>query len=309
MLPVYAIAVLAAGGMVIVRELLLRCWLRATNAKRPPGHKLVRPRDNPLRLAGAAILMFVAVACAGRAFGVAGAVGMAALVLGVPVVTTVRRMARDREIQRLCDALDGQDGQEALRKLEERLSQLRRELHRRRDGHAAWARWVLHVSRHAASGGRPVDALRLVLALDPDRLGALRATHAQYVASFHITLGDPRAARAALATAPRPAEPPSIEKALVAVEALLEALDGDAAAVLRRTHDALSNRDDAVVRVLWQTAHAHALAATGDTSEARALLASMRAEHGDTTLRRIVGHTGPASPIALALLAEERAYR
>jgi hypothetical protein len=79
------------------------------------------------------------------------------------------------------------------------LERLGDDLERRRGGYSVWARWVLHVAARASFAGHPADALRLVLRLDPNRLGSLRAMHAQYIASFHVTLGDRSAARAVLA--------------------------------------------------------------------------------------------------------------
>jgi hypothetical protein len=107
----------------------------------------------------------------------------------------------------------------------------------------------------------------------------------------------------------RAAEPASYERALQALETLLEALEGDAREALMRAEKGLAVRDPDAVRISWQMAEVHALAATGAQANAQDRLRSMRVEHGPLVLGRVAAHRGPASALATALMASDVPYR
>jgi hypothetical protein len=132
--------------------------------------------------------------------------------------------------------------------------------------------------------------------------------HAQHEAAFRIGTLDREGARRAIARAPRPAIAPW-EDALLALEALLDALDGDAGAAAERASRALEVTPQGLSRATWQMARAHALAKLGAVEDARDTLRALRTEGGDALLRRVVAHAGPASRLAETLLSEQGAYR
>jgi hypothetical protein len=77
-----------------------------------------------------------------------------------------------------------------------------------------------------------------------------------------------------------------------------------------RAEEALEKKLHPNVRILWQLALAHALAALGEAPAARSLLASLRtSERGEFLLRGVVRQNGPASPLAASLLNDGGPYR
>jgi hypothetical protein len=101
----------------------------------------------------------------------------------------------------------------------------------------------------------------------------------------------------------RPAVPPLMERALVATEALLDALEGTRDDVDARTSTALQNESDPIVRMLWLATRAHALSRADRRDEARDTLREIH-RTDPRALERIVRAGGPASPLAEGLLAE-----
>lgn len=149
------------------------------------------------------------------------------------------------------------------------------------------------------------DSLREALtAIDMSRLSEKESAVAhQALASVHIHLGDAQGARDALANLERPVEEPQVELWLVAIDALLFAVDGDAERALkligRKTPEG-----DAALQASHQIVRAHAWASQGDLQRARKALKGVLAVAGDAALRRALLPTGPASEIASTLLTE-----
>jgi hypothetical protein len=299
-LEVVAIAVLAAAGGPAIAIVIARAARPA--ATFGPG--------SGVRFAALAMMTVGAVLAAGHAAGLAGA-GMAALAIdGALAVHYVRRRLGQRELQAMCTALATTNDDAAFARVEARLAKLRAANEMHQGGYEACARWTLHAAAHASHAGRPAEGLRWAEAIDPAQVGpTVRAMRAQHVAAFAIGVGDRPRARAVLAGVRRPVSDTTVEGSLAAIEALLDALDGDTEAARAKAERALIRKWHPSVRLIWNAALAHARVAAGAPGEARALLIALRAEHGDFALRRVAGHQGPASALAAALLAGEAPYR
>jgi pentatricopeptide repeat protein len=141
------------------------------------------------------------------------------------------------------------------------------------------------------------DVEELLGPMRTDRLDEVhRAARACWLAACHIANGDAAGAREAIASTARPISYPSWEEALCAMEALVDVLEG-------RPHDALARAahgEHGELSLWWKTVRAHALAASGDTEGARALLKQMMAE--GVIVDEIASGALPASLIARAAL-------
>jgi hypothetical protein len=264
--------------------------------------------------AAASIAAFGGVMIGGHAFGVPGAAISGLLVDGVFAWTFHQSFGSTRKLQALCEALATKPAATSvatLAALEAELARHRERSEERTNGYDAWAGWTLHAGARASLAGHTADALRWTESIDPMRLRRnLRGTYTQHVASFRIATGDRAGARTLIASTSRPVEPVVMEEALQGLEALLEALEGDAIAALARADAALAvPAKKGPVEAIWLATRAHALEASGAPGEARAALYAMRAEYGDDYLRRMVGHGGPASAAAAAVLASRAPYR
>jgi hypothetical protein len=171
------------------------------------------------------------------------------------------------------------------------------------------ALWVLGAASLAVAAGQYDRALAWTHQIDPSRLSrTVAAKHAELEAGLRILVRDREGARRALARAPRPA-PGEWEESLLAIGALLEALDGDVRSADERASSALAKGPRAGIKRVWQTVRAHALVKLDSADAATALLHDIRAEHGVDALRRVIAHAGPASPLAERVLAEQGPYR
>ncbi|MGO8992019.1 MAG: hypothetical protein ACLQVI_01730 [Polyangiaceae bacterium] len=253
-------------------------------------------------------MIFVAVLMT-SAFGpmTALAAGLACNVfVGGRMFQATRRALR---VRRLLKELAGPDATKALGALDHEIEGLRGGHGGEKSNYDHRARWVLSIAANVALAGHAQRALDWTRRLEPVALGRpVAAMHAQHEAAFRIAIGDRDGARQAIARAPRPAIAPW-EDALEALEALLEALDGDAQAAVDRTAGALERAPAGPSRATWQMARAHGLAKRGAVEDAREVLRTMRSEGGDSLLRRIVAHAGPASRLAETILSEQGAYR
>lgn len=182
--------------------------------------------------------------------------------------------------------------------------------------HQAWVQTVLYVAAHLQRVEMAHEALSLADALDRSRLAApTLGVRAQLVAACAVTLGDRARARKELASVPREKVSPLYQRALGAMDLLLDALEDTPADDLEdRCRKALSGEVDASVKHLARAALAHALAGSGRREEARAELRALRDEAArdaqalgtpTSILARVVRHRGPASPLAEAVLASE----
>lgn len=255
-------------------------------------------------------LVFAVVVLAGRSFGFVPALTFGVLADAAMLAKIGRGVRRARRLGALCAALTGPTASSALVELDRELVRLR-DAGRHSIGRTRhWARWTLHVAAHASRGGYTGHALRWAESIDEATLDrGLQIVHAQHLAAFRLSSDDRDGARRAIARVRRPAEPASFERALQALETLLEALEGDAREALMRAEKGLAVRDPDAVRISWQMAEVHALAATGAQANAQDRLRSMRVEHGPLVLGRVAAHRGPASALATALMASDVPYR
>ena len=170
-----------------------------------------------------------------------------------------------------------------------------------------WSRTVVHCAGHLSRKGFLREALETVALLDVARLDPLgRCARTQIVAATSIALGDRTRARTELQALPRPAATPLYERALSALAALLDVLEGRGAAIDPTLAARIAEETDPNVRATLRAAHAHALAAAGQRDEALAVLRELRGgELGARAIERVAMHGGPASPLASALHAED----
>jgi len=142
-------------------------------------------------------------------------------------------------------------------------------------------------------------AIRLASLSEKEKAIALQA-----LASVHIHLGDAKGARDALSQLDRPVQDAEIEKWLVTIDALLLAVEGEAARALELVgHEA--QPDEPALEASHQIVRAHAWAAQGEEQRARKALMGVLKIAGEPALRRALMPTGPASEIAAALLADD----
>ena len=122
----------------------------------------------------------------------------------------------------------------------------------------------------------------------------------QALATCELHFDDIDAADEAIRRIPRPADG-AIEVWLVAMEALLLAVRGDAEGALQRL-GAQDADDNPSLRASHRIVHAHVLAARKDEDGARRELEFLLEEAGRSGLDRVVRPRGPASDMAAQLL-------
>jgi hypothetical protein len=305
MVPVIFVAILTTASLWALP------WMMQRRADAFSWRTAMRWQVGSLWWAAASIAAFGGVIIGGHAFGLAAAAFSGLSIVGTFAWTFRQRFGDTRKLQALCEALGTDGDATTLRALEAELARHRERAEERTNGYHTWARWTLHAAARSSLAGHTAEALRWTDAIDPMRLRqALRGTYCQHVASFRIAAGDRAGARALLASTARPAEPTAMEEALQALEALIEALEGNAVAALGRADAALAvAATDGPVKMIWLATRAHALEANGSAAEARAVLHAIRANQGDELLRRIVRHRGPASAAAEGILASQAPYR
>jgi hypothetical protein len=255
--------------------------------------------------------VFVAIMLVGNAWGIGWAIALALPPDVMVIAVSARSIRRARRMRKAIALLEGREAKAALLALDGELSAIRAKGKGRNDRHYRhWAQWALHVGTHAYIAGHVSEALRWCGAIDDARLSReLRGARAQAVAAFRLASGDTSGARNELARAPRPATPRPFEEALVAMEALLDALGPNAEGVIPRAEQALSSDIAPHARSTWRVALAHALASLGSRDEAREQLRIIQRDAGTRALERAVAHRGPASDIAVSLLRERPPYR
>lgn len=254
------------------------------------------------------VVLFLGVATGG-VFGPLGA-AMFGIATNVFIGSrSLQVLRREQRVRGLLERVRGPDADEALALLEREVENLRGGHGGEKPNYEHRARWVLGIATQVYRAGHPERALEWTTKLELGIVGRpLAAMYAQHEAVFRIAIGDREGARRAVARAPRPAVAPW-EEQLSALDALFEALEGDAEAALRRTNGALDAASPTVARSSWQVVRAHAQARLGATEEARTTLRAIRSESGEDAIRRIVTHDGPASRLAEMLIAEGGAYR
>jgi tetratricopeptide (TPR) repeat protein len=175
-----------------------------------------------------------------------------------------------------------------------------------------WARLAMYIAQQASRADLPEQALAWGEEIDPARLDATAlALRTQLIAACSIAVGQRARARAELGRVRRPAGDVLWERALQALETLLDALEGNVekAEATARREGGLEK--EPALRVTWLVAHAHALAALGRREEALDVLRKARDSMPEVKLlERVVRHAGPASALATSLLGDgASAYR
>jgi len=253
--------------------------------------------------------IFVTVVSVGAVVGPLYAVGAGVLMnllLGGRMVQQTRRAFR---VTKLLERVSGPNAEAALAALEHEVEGLRGGRGGEKSDYEHRAKWVLAIASNVARAGHTARALEWTTRIESGVLGLpAAAMHAQHEAAFRIATGDRGGARKAVARVPRPAIAPW-EDALLALEALLDALDGDAQAAIDRAAQVLEATPNGLSRATWQMARAHGLAKLGAADDARDALRTMRSEGGDDLVRRVMAHDGPASRLAETILTEQGAYR
>lgn len=245
--------------------------------------------------AGLLVLLGWAGASAENTEMVAGvAAGVGALLL---LANSSRRMREIRGLSVLCQRLDEPDVQARA------AQQLRRLLDRTRAGRRdRYRSLVLMAIGPLTHAGLWEEARARLRDLSEDQLSPQQAVlRDQALATCELHFDDVDAADAAIRRVPRPADGP-IEVWLVAMEALLLAVRGDAEGALQRlgTQD---TDDNPSLRASHRIVHAHVLAARKDEGGARRELEFLLEEAGRSGLDRVVRPRGPASDMAAHLLS------
>lgn len=222
--------------------------------------------------------------------------------IGPPLFAAAVLWRRRRLHWQVRSVFDPRFGEQGLASLRAHLSK-KRPLPHLQD--ARRAAWVL------AHEGLLEDAVT-VLADVPisevsSRWAYERAVYGNDLAAYRIRLGDLDGARSAIASIAK--RPRFAVPILATKEALLAALDGDpdeALAIVEGT--TLPARSPH--RATLEMARAHAQAAKGDADAAREILRGLAERDPEEWLARATTPSGPATPIATALAAEQAApYR
>lgn len=132
--------------------------------------------------------------------------------------------------------------------------------------------------------------------LDPTN----RGRHLQALATCRLEGADLEGASEALAKVERPAEP-QVEVWLVALEALLQAIQGNAEAALEACDANPAPESDALA-ASYGIVRAHALACMGQDEDAKRVLNEVVSRAGHAALERAIRPVGPASDIARSML-------
>jgi hypothetical protein len=170
-----------------------------------------------------------------------------------------------------------------------------------------WAQVVIYVAASASRAGVVEIALEWLGRLDVARLDdERRAARAQAAAACSIQTRDRARAREEIARVARPAPNAVFERAITALEMLLDALDGvSPERVEKRARETAAEEPEGSVRATLLMARAHALADLARREDALEVLRDLRTvETSMPLLERVVRHGGPASTLAEALLAE-----
>ena len=226
--------------------------------------------------------------------------GITAFVCGsLLLITSARRLRVARALALLCQRAQEKDVRDrALTSIASLLGRVRRKSSAR---HANLVLLVTGPLSQAQCWDRVCEFLNDIdpNALD-DRHNAIRA---QALATSELYLGNANNAELAIQSVRRPAEP-EIEVWLLAAEAWLRALQGDARFALAHVGQT-ANEDDPSVRASHRIIRAHAFASKGETERAKKELNNLLREAGRDGVERVALPEGPASPLAIDKLASE----
>lgn len=226
--------------------------------------------------------------------GAVGAVGGLLLVL-----SSARRMRHVRGVSVLCQRLGEEDAQsKALSALGRLLDRVKKS---DTDRHIAL---VLMATGALTQASLWEEARARLSSIDEERLTPAQSIlRDQALATCQLQFDEIDAAEEAIDRIPRPAEP-SIEVWLVAMEALLLAVQGDpeAAEAKLRAQDASDNPS---LEASHRLVRAHVLAGQGQPGAALEELKALRQAAGHEALERVLHPDGPASALARQLIEDE----
>lgn len=224
---------------------------------------------------------------------------IAALVALALLWSSARKMREVRGLSVLCQRLGEEDVRPlALRSIDLLLDRVERRNPRR---HASLILMATGPLTQSASWKEARDWLLRIRedVLDP-RQAVLRD---QALATCHLQFDDTTAAREAIERIPRPAED-EIEIWLVAMEALLLAVEGDGAGASAKLRGQDTD-DNPSLEASHRLVRAHIFAAEGNDEQARGELEELKRAVGRSGLVRVLNPRGPATELARSLLEED----
>jgi len=221
-----------------------------------------------------------------------GAVGLLLL------LNSARRLRQVRGLSILCQRLQEEDARPTA------TAALGRLLDKVRAGDPQrYIALVLMATGPLTQAGMWGEARERLRSLDDAELSEPQAVlRNQALATCELQFDDVDAARRAIERIRRPTES-SIEVWLVAMEALLMAVRGEAERALAHL-GGQDVEDNPSLRASHRLVHAHVLAERGETEAAMDELRALQQEAGRAGLERVTLPSGPASPLAEQLLSE-----
>ena len=221
-----------------------------------------------------------------------GAVGLLLL------LNSARRLRQVRGLSILCQRLQEEDARPTA------TAALGRLLDKVRAGDLQrYIALVLMATGPLTQAGMWGEARERLRSLDDAELSEPQAVlRNQALATCELQFDDVDAAQRAIERIRRPTES-SIEVWLVAMEALLMAVRGEAERALAHL-GGQDVEDNPSLRASHRLVHAHVLAERGETEAALDELRALQNEAGRAGLERVTLPSGPASPLAEQLLSE-----
>jgi lipopolysaccharide biosynthesis regulator YciM len=221
-----------------------------------------------------------------------GAVGLLLL------LNSARRLRQVRGLSILCQRLQEEDARQTA------TAALGRLLDKVRAGDPQrYIALVLMATGPLTQAGMWGEARERLRSLDDAELSEPQAVlRNQALATCELQFDDVDAAQRAIERIRRPTES-SIEVWLVAMEALLMAVRGEAERALAHL-GGQDVEDNPSLRASHRLVHAHVLAERGETEAALDELRALQNEAGRAGLERVTLPSGPASPLAEQLLSE-----
>ena len=221
-----------------------------------------------------------------------GAVGLLLL------LNSARRLRQVRGLSILCQRLQEEDARPTA------TAALGRLLDKVRAGDPQrYIALVLMATGPLTQAGMWGEARERLRSLDDAVLSEPQAVlRNQALATCELQFDDADAAQRAIDRIRRPTES-SIEVWLVAMEALLMAVRGEAERALAHL-GGQDVEDNPSLRASHRLVHAHVLAERGETEAAMDELRALQQEAGRAGLERVTLPSGPASPLAEQLLSE-----
>jgi hypothetical protein len=213
--------------------------------------------------------------------------------------TSVRRMRDIRGLTVLCQRIAEDDAKaQALPALERLLDEIRTENSQR------YIALVLMATGPLTNAGMWETARGRLRSLQELSLTTAQSVLChQALATCELQFDDVAAARDAIDRIERPTEP-SIEVWLVAMEALLMAVQGESERALSHL-GGQDTSDNPSLRASHRLVYAHIYAARGDVAATTTELERLREEAGRAGLERVIRPRGPATELAERMLTDD----